>query len=195
MMHGRWTSPGDAVARSALLRPQPGRALAYELAHVFRRLSSAASFSPSRIQRQGHRRHHAAGHPATPTLGGCRPAQDDLRPTAPWADLQRGYRHRCASAASDVAGQVGHALSDIVHGRMPHAPHAPDARGSVDCFCANLSPENAARAAMARVLAAGPLAARLFSHFREASGTPVNIDVADMIARSAGVRAKIFGHQ
>lgn len=44
---------------------------------------------------------------------------------------------------------------------------------------------------MARVLAAGLLAARLFWHFLDGSGTDVAIDVADVISRSAGVREKI----
>ena len=134
---------------------------------------------------------HVAGRSTTPTLGSCRPVQDDLRPTAPWADLQRTYKTRCSAAISDVAGQAEHALDDILHGHVPRSPHLPDMRSSVDCACATMSPKDAARAAMSVVLLAGPLAARLFWHFLDASGTPMTIDVAGMVARSAGVRAKI----
>jgi len=118
--------------------------------------------------------------PSRPALGPCHPVQDDLRPTASWSDLQRGYQARCGAT---VAGAVG----DLLHGRMPH----PDARSTVDCACATGSPRMVAIAATARVLAAGPLAARLFWHFLDGSGTEVTIDVADMISRSAGVREKI----
>ncbi|MGZ5016903.1 MAG: eCIS core domain-containing protein [Methylobacter sp.] len=145
------------------------------------------------LQRQ---RRGAPAHPhratPTPTLGPCRPVQDDLRPTAPWSDLQRGYQARCSTAATDVAGQVGRAVDDILQGRIPHAPHLPDQRSSVDCACAYGTPRQAALAALPVLAAAGPLAARLYLHFLGASGTPMTIDVADMIARSAGVRQKIF---
>ncbi|MEV0675003.1 hypothetical protein AB0I60_00630 [Actinosynnema sp. NPDC050436] len=118
--------------------------------------------------------------PPRPALGSCHPVQDDLRPTAPWADLQRGYRSRCEST-------VGGAVDDLLHGRVPR----PDPRSTVDCMCAVGDPRTVAVAAMARVLAAGPLAAALFWHFLGASGSEVTIDVADMIARSGGVREKI----
>jgi hypothetical protein len=118
--------------------------------------------------------------PPRPALGPCHPVQDDLAPTAPWSDLQRGYRASCGST-------VGSAVDDLLHGRMPH----PNARSTVDCTCAAGPPRAVAIAAMARVLAAGPLAAQLFWHFLGASGTEVAIDVADMISRSAGVREKI----
>jgi hypothetical protein len=179
-----------------------GRLLAHELVHTIQQQGGAAAVPKGRrlggifagnrflVQRRDTRP-HAPGRPATPTLGSCRPVRDDLRPTARWADLQRGYRARCSSAVSDVAGQAERALYDIVHGRVPRAPHLPDARSSVDCACANLPPKEAAIVAMPVVLAAGPLAARLFWHFLDASGTPMTIDVADMVARSAGVRAKI----
>jgi len=32
----------------------------------------------------------------TPTLGTCKPVQDDLKPAAPWADLQKGFKSGCA---------------------------------------------------------------------------------------------------
>ena len=178
-----------------------GRLLAHELAHTIqqqggtavvprgRHLSRVSTAEALLVQRQ--HTSAAAGSPTTHMLGSCRPVQDDLRPTAPWPDLQRGFKARCSSAISDVAGQAEHAWSDILHGRLPSAPHLPDARSSVDCACANLSPKNAAKAAMTVVLAAGPLAALLFWHFLGASGTPMTINVAEMITRSAGVRAKI----
>ena len=178
-----------------------GRLLAHELAHTIqqeggtavaprgRHLSRLSTGGVLLVQRQPISA--AGGGPAAHALGSCRPVQDDLRPTAPWPDLQVGYKARCSSAISDVAGQAERTWSDIWHGRLPKAPHLPDARSSVDCACANMSPKNAARAAMTVVLAAGPLSALLFWHFLGASGTPMTIDVADMIARSAGVRAKI----
>jgi hypothetical protein len=78
-------------------------------------------------------------------------------------------------------------MDDILHGRMPH----PDPRSSVDCACAAGPPQVAAYAAMARVEAAGPLAGRLYAHFLGGSGSEMPIEVADMIARDSGVRAKI----
>lgn len=175
-----------------------GRLLAHELAHTIQQQGGAAARSDSRnvVQRLPHHRPRAPD--ARPHLGSCHPAQDDLRPTAPWADLQRHYSQTCGSAASDVLGQAGRALGDIWNRRTPQAPHLPNARNAVDCACANLDPVNAARTAMAVVLAAGPLAASLFWHFLGASGSEMTIDVAAMIRRSAGVRAKILhaiGHR
>ncbi|MDB5070916.1 MAG: hypothetical protein JWM87_2027 [Candidatus Eremiobacteraeota bacterium] len=160
------------------------RLLAHELAHAVQQ--GGAAGSPV-VQRQA-----APARPATPHLGSCRPVQDDLRPTAPWADLQRGYRRRCGAAVADVTGQLGSSIDDLLHGRMPRTPHLPDARSTVDCACANLGPKEAAWAAAGALIIAGPLATRLYAHFLGASGTPMTIDVADMIARSAGVRAKIL---
>ncbi len=207
-----YTVGNDIVFGSGQYTQPGGRLLAHELTHTIQqrggmsagppgqRLGRVSGGDPHAIQRQGGGTHapahpSAAGRrsavPATPRLGSCRPVQDDLRPTAPWADLQRTYRARCASAAADVAGQAERTWDDIRHGRAPRAPHVPDARSSVDCACAYMPPKEAATAAMAVVLAAGPLAARLYWHFLGASGTPMTIDVADMVARSAGVRAKI----
>jgi hypothetical protein len=197
-----YTVGNDVFFASGKYSPQTndGRLLlAHELTHTIQQGKAAVSSRKAqvnrlssgeltRIQRQRGGSHVAA---ATPTLGGCRPVQDDLKPTAPWADLQKGYSSRCGSAVSDVAGQAEHTLSDLFHGRLPSSPHLPDARSSVDCVCATLSPKNAAISAMTVVLAAGPLAARLFWHFLGASGSPMTIDVAGMIASSAGVRAKI----
>ncbi|MDN7179980.1 DUF4157 domain-containing protein [Caballeronia sp. SEWSISQ10-4 2] len=185
------------------------RLLAHELTHTIQQQGGTASVAqgprasgmPTEtqlVQRQGpgpaaSTKPSTAAHSKAPTLGGCRPVQDDLRPTAPWTDLQKGYKARCSAAASDVASQAEHATRDLWHGRMPSAPHLPDARSTVDCACATLPPKAAAMAAMPIVLAAGPLAAGLFWHFLDASGTPRTIDVAAMIAGSAGVRAKIRG--
>jgi hypothetical protein len=144
---------------------------------------AVSSLMPAVLQRKQHGHGAPAGRhpsPPRPALGACHPVQDDLRPTAPWNDLQRGYQSRCES-------MVGSAVNDVLHGRVPH----PDARSAVDCTCAAGPPRAVAIAAMARVLAAGPLAARLFWHFLDGSGTDVAIDVADMISRSAGVREKI----
>src|SRR5438067_216314 len=158
------------------------------------RVAPTLSFSATNsgaLQRQTRHAPARPHHPpssTTPTLGHCRPVQDDLRPTAPWAALQRGYQARCSRAAGDVGGQVGSAVSDILNLRMPRAPHLPDARSSVDCACAYGTPSQAALAAMPVLIAAGSLARQLYQHFLEGSGTPMPIDVAGMIARSAGVR-------
>jgi hypothetical protein len=101
-------------------------------------------------------------------LGPCAPVQDDLKPAAPWPEMQKRFRRSC--------------------GLMTHRI---DPRSAVDCACAFGDPREVAIFAMARVIAAGPLAARLFAHFLRGSGTEVAIDVADMINRSSGVRNKI----
>ncbi|MFI9407312.1 hypothetical protein [Nocardia sp. NPDC052316] len=106
--------------------------------------------------------------PSRRSLGKCRPAQDDCKPEAPWSEMQRRFRKRCSLTT-----------------------HRLDPKSAVDCACAFGDPRDVAIFAMARVVAAGPLAARLFAHFLGASGTEVTIDVADMIKRSAGVREKI----
>ncbi|KIA65157.1 hypothetical protein [Nocardia vulneris] len=108
--------------------------------------------------------------PARPRrmLGTCKPVQDDLKPEAPWSVLQQRFRKRCSLTS-----------------------HRLDAKAAIDCACAFGDPRDVAIFSMARVIAAGPLAARLFAHFLGASGTEVTIDVADMIKRSAGVRDKI----
>jgi hypothetical protein len=126
-----------------------------------------------------------------PRLGSCRPVQDDLRPTAPWAVLQRGYQARCSAAAGTVTGQIGSAVDDILNLRMPRAPHLPDARSTVDCACAHGSPRQAALAALPVLVAAGSLARELYLHFLGGSGTEMPIDVAGMIARLPSVREKI----
>jgi hypothetical protein len=82
-------------------------------------------------------------------------------------------------------------LEDILHGRMPRAPHLPDEKSSVDYACAYGSARQAALAATPVLAASGLLALRLYRHFLNGSGTPMTIDVADMIKRSAGVRKKI----
>lgn len=102
------------------------------------------------------------------TLGTCKPVQDDLKPAAPWSVMQQRFRKRCSLTS-----------------------HRLDAKSAIDCACAFGDPRDVAIFAMARVIAAGPLAARLFAHFLGASGAEVTIDVADMIKRSAGVRDKI----
>jgi hypothetical protein len=150
-----------------------GKLLAHELAHT--------------IQQQGP----SPKLRRRPQLGNCRPVQDDLRPTAPWEDLQRGYKARCGSAVSDVGHQLGQIWGDIKNLRTPHSPHLPDIRSSIDCACATMPPRQAALAALPVVTAAGPLAAKLYLHFLGASGAPMTIDVADMIGRSRTVRAKI----
>lgn len=184
--------------------------IAHELAHVLQQSAAPARLHQRHDEDARHtsstggpvvqrdpipprRRRHRGSHPATatPMLGPCRPVQDDVRPTAPWADLQRGYSARCASAAADVAGQAGRSLEDILHGRMPRAPHLPDARSSIDCACAHGTPEQAAWAAMPRLAAAGPLAASVYLHFLRGSGTPLTIDVATMVAQSAALREKL----
>ncbi|WP_019925660.1 D-Ala-D-Ala carboxypeptidase family metallohydrolase [Nocardia sp. BMG111209] len=106
--------------------------------------------------------------PGRRTLGTCRPVQDDLKPAVPWSEMQRRFRARCS----------------LVSGSL-------DPRALVDCACAFQGPRDVATFAMARVVAAGPLAARLFAHFLNGTGKELPIDVADMIHRSAGVRAKI----
>ncbi|WP_280469838.1 hypothetical protein [Nocardia brasiliensis] len=108
--------------------------------------------------------------PARPRrmLGTCKPVQDDLKPEAPWSVMQQRFRKRCSLTS-----------------------HRLDAKAAIDCACAFGDPRDVAIFSMARVIAAGPLAARLFAHFLGASGAEVTIDVADMIKRSAGVREKI----
>lgn len=195
-LHARaFTRGRDIVFGAGQYAPESAegqRLLAHELAHVGQQSMSSTpelSLQPRRRSRSAPRRSQQTS--STPTLGSCRPVQDDLRPTAPWPVLQQGYRARCSSATTDVAGQVGHAVRDILGGRIPRAPHLPDARSSVDCACAFGAPEVAAYTAMARVLAAGPLAASVYLHFLQGSGAPLQIDVAGMIARSSGVRQKI----
>ncbi|WP_159080265.1 hypothetical protein [Nocardia suismassiliense] len=106
--------------------------------------------------------------PSRRSLGKCRPAQDDCKPEAPWSEVQKRFRKRCSLTT-----------------------HRLDPKSAIDCACAFGDPRDVAIFSMARVVAAGPLAARLFAHFLGASGTEVTIDVADMIKRSAGVREKI----
>ncbi|GAA1619589.1 hypothetical protein GCM10009764_48770 [Nocardia ninae] len=106
--------------------------------------------------------------PSRRSLGKCRPAQDDCKPEAPWSEMQKRFRKRCSLTT-----------------------HRLDPKSAIDCACAFGDPRDVAIFSMARVVAAGPLAARLFAHFLGASGTEVTIDVADMIKRSAGVREKI----
>ena len=101
-------------------------------------------------------------------LGPCTPVQDDLKPAAAWPEMQKRFRHSCSLTT-----------------------HRLDPKSAIDCVCAFGDPREVAIFAMARVVAAGPLAARLFAHFLGASGTEVTIDVADMIKRSSGVRTKI----
>ncbi|MFD4351476.1 hypothetical protein ACFWPX_02900 [Nocardia sp. NPDC058518] len=102
------------------------------------------------------------------TLGKCAPAQDDRTPTKSWAEQQKKFAKQCSVNSRKF-----------------------DAKSLADCACAVGEPRQVAMVAMARVRAAGPLAARLFQHFLDATGTEVNIDVLDMIRRSSGVRAKI----
>lgn len=101
-------------------------------------------------------------------LGPCTPVQDDLKPAAPWPEMQKRFRRSCSLTT-----------------------HRLDPKSAIDCACAFGDPREVAIFAMARVVAAGPLAARLFAHFLGGSGTEVAIDVADMIKRSSGVRNKI----
>jgi hypothetical protein len=129
--------------------------------------------------------------PPVPTLGNCVPVRHDHAPAAPWSTLQAGFRSRCGSAAGDAASQAGRAIRDILGGRRPSAPRMPNMRGSVDCVCAYGTPSQAAWAALARVRLAGPLAAAFYMHFLGGSGTDLTIDVADVIARDAGVRRRI----
>ena len=151
--------------------------------------SAISQVGASSLQRKAP--NQAASAPPKPALGPCHPVQDDLRPTKSWADLQKGYLARCSTATADVTHQLGSSLNDILDGKLPPMPQLPDMRSSVDCACAYGTPATAAAAAMAVVISAGPLAAKLYAHFLGASGTEVGIDVADMINRSAGVRAKI----
>jgi Domain of unknown function (DUF4157) len=155
-----------------------GKLLAHELAHTIQHRDGNSRWAPLKLRRR-------------PQLGNCRPVQDDLKPTKPWQDLQRGYQARCGSAVSDVGHQLGQIWDDVKNLRTPHSPHMPDIRSSVDCACATMPPRQAALAALPVVTAAGPLAAKLYLHFLGASGAPMTIDVADMIGRSATVRAKI----
>jgi hypothetical protein len=101
-------------------------------------------------------------------LGPCTPVQDDLKPAAPWPEMQKRFRRSCSLMT-----------------------HRLNPKSAVDCACAFGDPREVAIFAMARVIAAGPLAASLFAHFLRGSGTEVTIDVGDMIKRSSGVRAKI----
>ena len=117
--------------------------------------------------------------------------QDDLRPTAPWGVCKSVSRCRCGSAAGAVADQVAGAVGDVLRGRFPRRMPAPDPRSTVDCACAMGGPREVAIASMAVVRAAGPLAASMFWHFLGASGSDRPIDVADVLRRSAGARAKI----
>jgi hypothetical protein len=171
----------QALAASATTRP------VHEVAQP------PAADMPLQRQRQNRdfRSGSRSGRPTTPSLGACHPAQHDHRPAAPWSDLQRGFQARCGAAASDVVSQAGNALDDVLHGRMPRAPHLPDPRSSIDCACAVGSPRQAALAAMPRLTIAGPLATSFYLHFLGASGADMTIDVADMITRSSGVREKI----
>jgi hypothetical protein len=135
----------------------------------------------------------AAGNAAVAQLVAvqrCRPAQHDHKPKAPWATLQKGYQTRCGVAAGGLLDQAGQAIGDLLSGKAPKAPRI-DERGSVDCACALGTPFEAALGAMPVVAAAGGLAAEFYWHFLGGSGSAMPIDVADMLARSAGVRAAV----
>jgi Domain of unknown function (DUF4157) len=190
-----YTLGNNIVFGSGEYKPESesGRHLiAHELAHVVQQMRTISS-SSTHIQRQRRRgRSHTETEPR-PALGRCHPVQDDLRPTASWATLQAGYQARCETATSRLGGMAERALDDVLAGRAPRLRGpAPGARDTVDCACAHGEPMTVAIAAMARVIAAGPLAARMFHHFLGATGTDQTIDVADMISRDSGVRAKIL---
>ncbi|MGH3796482.1 MAG: hypothetical protein ACRDSP_16515 [Pseudonocardiaceae bacterium] len=119
--------------------------------------------------------------PSVPKLGACKPVQDDLKPSKPWAELQKGYQASCVATQSRV-------LDELFSGK---APTSADAKGTVDCACAVGPPIVAAEAAKARLAVAGPLALALYQHFLDGSGAEWTIDVADMLQRDAGVRHKI----
>jgi hypothetical protein len=121
--------------------------------------------------------------PKVPTLGGCTPVQDDLKPSKPWADLQKAYEKSCGST-------VEKGWNDLLSGKIPTS--AADAKGAIDCVCAYGSPETAAQAAKARLALAGPLALKLYQHFLDGSGSDWTIDIWDMVTRDAGVRKKIY---
>jgi hypothetical protein len=190
-----YTLGNNIVFGSGEYKPESdsGRHLiAHELAHVVQQGRTISS-SSTHIQRQRRRgRSHTETEPR-PALGRCHPVQDDLRPTANWATLQAGYQARCETATSRLGGMAERVLDDVLAGRAPRLRGpTPGARDTVDCACAHGEPLTVAMAAMARVFAAGPLAVRMFHHFLGATGSDQTIDVADMISRDSGVRAKIL---
>jgi len=120
--------------------------------------------------------------PARPKLGACTPVQDDLKPSRPWSELQKDYKASCGST-------LGKIWDDLSGGKVP-APTSETAKGAIDCACVG-PPEVAAQAAKARLAVAGPLSLSIYDHFLGGSGADWTIDVADMLSRDGGVRAKI----
>ena len=120
---------------------------------------------------------------SVPKLGKCSPVQDDLKPTKPWDELQKGYEDSCTSTLSS-------GVKELLEGKLPSS--AAEAKGGVDCACAVGPPDVAANLAKARLALAGPLALALYQHFLDGSGADWVIDVDDMLRRDAGVRQKIF---
>jgi len=120
--------------------------------------------------------------PARPKLGACIPVQDDLKPSRPWNELQKDYKASCGST-------LGKIWDDLSGGKVP-APTSDTAKGAIDCACVG-PPELAAQAAKARLAVAGPLSLSIYDHFLGGSGADWTIDVADMLSRDGGVRAKI----
>lgn len=212
-----YTVGRDVVFGSGYFRPaaQDGRQLlAHELAHVVQQGRSArvagvgagaeqeadraaarmvsgapvgrlTAVAPA-LQRQhagaaAHGKHPAAPKPKPLMLGSCTPVKDDCKPSKPWSVLQAEYQASCSATVSKGIGQ-------LLGGSVPSA--AANAKGVIDCFCIG-PPLVAAELARARLGIGGPIASRVYQHFLSASGSDWTIDVADMLQRVAGVRAKI----
>jgi hypothetical protein len=103
------------------------------------------------------------------------------RPTGRWADVQRDSQARCqalqrraASAPRGIPG-IAEALA-------------------VECACANASPQWVARIVQNTIMSVLPLARRHLAHYLDGSGSPLTVDLEDVIRRDDKFRAKLAAH-
>lgn len=176
--------PGGVTGTSEGAEQEADRAAAHALRGRPVDIRGAVAPAIQRQQKTTSPGRDKAAAPAAnaPKLGACKPAQDDLKPSKPWDELQKEYQASCASTFSK-------GWDDLLGGKAPTS--AADAKGAIDCACAVGPPSLAAEAAKARLAVAGPLALALYQHFLNGSGTDWQIDVEDMLRRDAGVRHKI----
>jgi hypothetical protein len=105
----------------------------------------------------------------------------DHRPTGRWADVQRDSQARCQvlqrRAVSDPRGIPGIAQTL-----------------AVECACANSSPPWVATIVQNTIMSALPLARRHLAHYLAGSGSPLTVDLEDVIRRDSKFRAKLAAH-
>lgn len=110
----------------------------------------------------------------------------DHRPTGRWADVQADAAKRCATAAGQLRKEIEKGTS-----LDPRKVAALSKTIGIECACASLPPDLVAETARKTFMLGLSLAQRHLDHYLDGSGSPVVVDLEDVLKRDAKVRSKL----